>query len=49
MTPYIQPITEIISIETPTAFAASGNTENMGSKDGIWDAASLGGDSPFYF
>lgn len=43
MNQYLTPVTELVPIDMPAAFAASGNTEDMGSKDGIWDAVDPNG------
>lgn len=49
MNQYLTPTTETLLIDVPSAFAASGNTESIDSKDGIWDAASPGGDTQLNF
>lgn len=49
MNQYLAPVTELVSIDMPAALAASGNTEDMGSKDGIWDAVDPRGAGSFNF
>lgn len=49
MNQYLTPVTELVPIDMPAAFAASGNTEDMGSKDGIWDAVNPNGADSFNF